>query len=41
MAENTLDEPDNVAPVTEQLVMSDNAVDYDIPPHSVNVLVFE
>ena len=41
MAENTLDEPDKVAPVTEQLVVSDNAVDYDIPPHSVNVLVFE
>ncbi len=41
LAENTLDEPDKVVPVTEQLVISDNAVDYDIPPHSVNVLVFE
>ena len=40
-AENTFEQPELVAPVSEELAVNDNACDYSAEPHSVNILVFE
>ena len=40
-AENTFEQPELVAPVSEELAVNDNACDYSVEPHSVNILVFE
>lgn len=39
-AENSMEAPDQVTPVTESLTVENNELEYEFAPHSVNVLVF-